>query len=168
VWTSVRLTSSSHAQKNIEERLLKGTEERSDMLSSFVRHGFSADELFHEAFTYILAGSDTAAAALHTLLLYLISHPCVYALLQTEIDGAVQAGKAPPPPGVIPGACAHSLPYHLRGEITNGRPPKDFQQQNATAGMPVTGYRRSIGPRVISSSLGRETPALNWTEAETF
>jgi len=101
----------AHARKSIRERLLKSTEERSDMLSSFVRHGLSGDDLFHETFEQILAGSDTTAGALRIIMLYLMSHPRVYAKLQAEIDGVVKAGLAPPSPDIIPDTQARSLVY---------------------------------------------------------
>jgi cytochrome P450 len=91
--------------------MLKSTDERSDMLASFIRHGISGDDLFQETFEQILAGSDTTAAALRITLLYLMSHPRVYRKLQAEIDGAVKAGIAPPAPGVIPDKDARQLPY---------------------------------------------------------
>jgi len=101
----------AHARKSIGERLLKSTEERSDMLSSFVRHGLSGDDLFHETFEQILAGSDTTAGSLRIIMLYLMSHPRVYAKLQAEIDGIVKAGLAPPSPEIITDAQARSLVY---------------------------------------------------------
>ncbi|KAF2817669.1 pisatin demethylase [Mytilinidion resinicola] len=101
----------AHARKSIEQRLLKSTSERSDMLSSFVRHGLFGDALFHETFEQILAGSDTTAASLRIIMLYLMSHPRVYAKLQAEIDSAVNAGIAPASPGIISDAEARGLVY---------------------------------------------------------
>lgn len=89
----------------------KSTDTRSDMLSSFIRHGVSGENLFHEVFEQILAGSDTTAASIRIIMLYLMSHPRVYAKLQAEIDGAVKGGMAPPSPGIISDANARQLPY---------------------------------------------------------
>jgi cytochrome P450 len=80
------------------------------MLASFIRHGLTGDELFHEAFEQILAGSDTTASALQVVMLYTMTHPHVYAKLQSEIDGAVKAGRAPLL-GVISNSNATELPY---------------------------------------------------------
>ncbi|OCK73104.1 pisatin demethylase [Lepidopterella palustris CBS 459.81] len=101
----------AHTRKSIEDRMLKSTEERSDMLSSFIRHGLSGEDLFHETFEQILAGSDTTAASLRIIMLYVMSHPRVYAKLQAEVDGAVKAGIAPASPGVISDAEARRLVY---------------------------------------------------------
>ncbi|KAF2268106.1 pisatin demethylase [Lojkania enalia] len=101
----------AEARKSIQQRLLKSTEERSDMLSSFIRHGISGDDLFQEVFEQILAGSDTTAASLRIILLFVMSHPRVYTKLQAEIDGAVKAGIAPASPEIISDSDARRLPY---------------------------------------------------------
>ncbi|KAF2661227.1 cytochrome P450 monooxygenase-like protein [Lophiostoma macrostomum CBS 122681] len=101
----------SEARKVITARLLKSTEERSDMLSSFIRHGLTGDDLFQETFETMLAGSDTTSASIRIILLYLMTHPRVYAKLQAEIDGAIKAGNAPKSPGVISDSEARKLPY---------------------------------------------------------
>jgi hypothetical protein len=62
-------------------------------------------------FEQILAGSDTTAAAIRVILLYVMSHPRVYAKLQAEIDEAVRNRTAPASPGVISDAEVRRLPY---------------------------------------------------------
>lgn len=62
-------------------------------------------------FEQILAGSDTTAAAIRAILLYVMSHPRVYAKLQAEIDESVKAGTAPASPGIISDAEVRRLPY---------------------------------------------------------
>jgi cytochrome P450 len=101
----------AEARKVISARMQKSTQEKSDMLSSFIRHGLKGDELFQEAFEQVLAGSDTTAAGIRVILLFVMTHPRVYAKLQAEIDGAVKAGIAPEVPGVISDAEARKLPY---------------------------------------------------------
>lgn len=64
-----------------------------------------------EVFEQILAGSDTTSAAIRVVLLYIISHPRVYAKLQAEIDETVKNGLAPPSPDVISDAELRRLPY---------------------------------------------------------
>jgi cytochrome P450 len=83
----------AEARKVVDARRLKSTDEKSDMLASFIRHGIEGDDLFQEVFEQILAGSDTTAAALRIIMLYIMSHPRVYAKLQKEIDQAA-AGSA--------------------------------------------------------------------------
>lgn len=98
----------AEARKIIDRRRAKSTDEKSDMLASFVRNGVSGDELFQEIFEQIIAGSDTTAAAIRIILLYTISHPRVYAKLQAEVDQTV---KRVAPSGIVPDAEARHLPY---------------------------------------------------------
>lgn len=100
----------AEARKLIAARVSKATEGKSDMLASFIRHGVEGDDLFQETFEQILAGSDTTAAAIRIIMLYIISHPRVYNKLQDEIDAAVKLGSVSPS-GVISDASARQLPY---------------------------------------------------------
>ncbi|KAH6648403.1 pisatin demethylase [Truncatella angustata] len=101
----------AEARKLVNERMTQSMDTKSDMLASFLRNGVSGEDLFQEAFEQILAGSDTTAASIRVILLYIISHPRVYARLQAEIDAAVESGKAPASPEVISDAAARELPY---------------------------------------------------------
>ena len=107
----------ANARSLIRKRLERETDNRSDMLASFVRNGLDADELLSEAVLQIIAGSDTTATALRSLMLYLLSHPRVYAKLQAEIDAATQQGKYRGT--VIPDSDARRLPY-LQAVIKEG------------------------------------------------
>ncbi|KAH7304718.1 cytochrome P450 [Stachybotrys elegans] len=80
----------------VNERAANPTDKRSDMLASFIRNGLQGDELRSEALEQIIAGSDTTAGAIRGTLLYIITNPRVYQILQREIDQAVLDGKAPP------------------------------------------------------------------------
>jgi len=102
----------------IDSRLTQSTENRSDMLASFMRHGLTKDELFSEAVLQILAGSDTTAGAVRAVMLYLIAHPRIYAKLQAEIDAAVASGVAPAG-GIVSDAKARNLSY-LQAVIREG------------------------------------------------
>ncbi|KAK1722483.1 hypothetical protein CaCOL14_006198 [Colletotrichum acutatum] len=96
----------------VDERTEKPTDERSDMLASFIRHGLNGDELKTEALEQIIAGSDTTAAAIRGTLLQIMTNPRVYAKLQHEIDEAVHAGNAPKlGEGIITLGQAKKLPY---------------------------------------------------------
>jgi cytochrome P450 len=100
-----------HVRTRIEARLKQGTDNRSDMLASFVRHGLTIDELVREVLLQIIAGADTTSTGIRSILLYLLTHPRVYAKLQAEVDAAVASGKAPPAPGIISDVEAKDLPY---------------------------------------------------------
>jgi cytochrome P450 len=100
----------AEARKIVDARRSRSTEGKSDMLASFIRNGVSGDDLFQEAFEQILAGSDTTAAAIRVIMLYIITHPRVYKKVQAEIDEAVNSGAASNS-GVISDAEARKLPY---------------------------------------------------------
>jgi cytochrome P450 len=99
----------AEARKIVNARRSRSTESKSDMLASFIRNGVSGDDLFQEAFEQILAGSDTTAAAIRVIMLYIITHPRVYKKLQAEIDEAVKSGASGS--GIISDAQARKLPY---------------------------------------------------------
>lgn len=99
------------ARKIVDARKSKSTDEKSDMLASFIRNGISGDDLFQEVFEQIVAGSDTTAAAIRIILLYIMTHPRVYAKLHAEINEAVESGAAPASPNIIPDIEARKLPY---------------------------------------------------------
>ncbi|KAL4937360.1 hypothetical protein BDV06DRAFT_74904 [Aspergillus oleicola] len=96
----------------VDERAAKSTEDRSDMLASFIRHGLTGDELRSEALEQIIAGSDTTAGAIRGTLLHLMTNPRVYLKLRDEVDNAVASGLAPATgQGLISTTDARQLPY---------------------------------------------------------
>lgn len=107
------------AYRYVDERVAKPMDARSDMLASFMRHGLTGEELRSEALEQVLAGSDTTASGLRSIMLYLITNPIVYGKLQREIDEAVKTGNAPPSPDIISTTQASRLPY-LQAVIREG------------------------------------------------
>ncbi|OAL49101.1 benzoate 4-monooxygenase cytochrome-like protein P450 [Pyrenochaeta sp. DS3sAY3a] len=103
----------------IETRLTKPTEGRSDMLASFMRHGLTKDDLFTESLLQILAGSDTTAAGIRSVMLYLFTHPRVYNKLRVEIENAVSQGTAPAAPDIVQETCLRELSY-LQAVVREG------------------------------------------------
>lgn len=121
----------AEARRIVNSRRAKSIEGKSDMFASFVRHGVAGDDLckpymgryvlynmstnhlrsVQEVFEQILAGSDTTAAAIRIILLYVMSHRRVYAKLQAEIDEAVKNGVAAVSSSVISDAEVRRLPY---------------------------------------------------------
>ncbi|KEZ40403.1 hypothetical protein SAPIO_CDS8267 [Scedosporium apiospermum] len=96
------------------ERFGPDRQEQRDMLGSFVRHGLTQREAQSETLLQILAGSETSATAIRTTLLYIITHPPVYAKLLAEI---ADVSKTTPSP--IPNKVAQNLPY-LQAVIKEG------------------------------------------------
>jgi cytochrome P450 len=100
----------AESRRIVDARKAKSTQEKSDMLASFIRNGVAGDDLFQEVFEQILAGSDTTAAAIRGIMLFVMSNPRVYGKLREEIDGAVKAGKVSEEE-VISDVEARKLPY---------------------------------------------------------
>lgn len=104
----------------VDQRAADPTDERSDMLASFIRHGIVGDELRTEAVEQVLAGSDTTSSAISGIFLHLMTNPRVKRKLQLEIDEAVQSGDPQmSATGIIPHERARKLPY-LQAIIREG------------------------------------------------
>lgn len=104
----------------VDERVANPTDERSDMLASFIRHGLVGDELRTEAVEQVLAGSDTTSSAISGVFLHLMTNPRVQRKLQREIDEALEAGDFQmSATGIIPYDRARQLPY-LQAVIREG------------------------------------------------
>lgn len=106
------------ARKIIDTRFTKSLG-RSDMLSSFVRHGLSKADVFTEAMLQIIAGSDTTATALRSTMLYLITHPRAFTRLRAEVDAAVSSGAAPAAPDIASDECLKNMRY-LQAVVREG------------------------------------------------
>ncbi|KAK5651583.1 hypothetical protein OQA88_11856 [Cercophora sp. LCS_1] len=87
-----------------------------DMLGSFIRHGLTEEEAAGEALLQIVAGSDTSATTVRSVILHLQSNPLAYHKLQQEIDAGIAAGKISSP---IKDSEARQLPY-LQAVIKEG------------------------------------------------
>lgn len=102
------------AFKAADERAANPTDERSDMLASFIRNGIVGADLKTEVIEQIVAGSDTTAGGIRGTILHILTNPLVYTRLQGEIDSA-----AVPEGQIITFAQARSLPY-LQAVIKEG------------------------------------------------
>ncbi|KDN64066.1 putative cytochrome P450 [Colletotrichum sublineola] len=109
----------------VKARLALGTQQRSDMIASFIRHGLSEDEILSETTLQMIAGSDTTAASLRAVMLYLLTHPRVYTKLRAEIDAFVEGdggsdgAEAARPFRIVSDADCRKLPY-LQAVIKEG------------------------------------------------
>lgn len=86
------------------------------MLGSFIRHGLSQEEASGEVLLQIVAGSDTSATTIRSVLLHLVANPRAYAKLQAEIDEASATARISSP---IKDAEGRRLPY-LQAVIKEG------------------------------------------------
>jgi cytochrome P450 len=78
------------------------------MLGSFIRHGLTQDEASSESLLQIIAGSDTSATTIRSVMLNISSNPPVYQKLQAEIDKAIELGKISSP---VKDSEGRQLPY---------------------------------------------------------
>jgi cytochrome P450 len=86
------------------------------MLGSFIRHGLSQREASGEALLQVVAGTDTTATGLKTIMLHVMTNAAVYRKLQAEIDSSSLNGTVSSP---IKDAEARQLPY-LQAVIKEG------------------------------------------------
>ena len=86
------------------------------MLGAFVRNGISQRQIEAEILLQIIAGSDTTATGIRSMLLYLLTHPRVLNKLRNELDDAEREGRTSNP---ITNAEAKALPY-LQAVIKEG------------------------------------------------
>lgn len=84
-------------EEKVAERYGPDAKDVRDMLGSFVRHGLGQQEANSEAILLAIAGSDTTAMALRSILLHLISSPPALRKLHTEIDNAISKGHLSSP-----------------------------------------------------------------------
>jgi len=96
------------AKEAVSKRFGPDKTTQRDMLGSFINHGLSQEEAESESLVQIIAGSDTTATALRSIMLYIITSPGIYTKLQSEIDAAIRAQLISSP---ITDAEAKRLPY---------------------------------------------------------
>jgi cytochrome P450 len=104
------------AKRVVAERFREEQMDKPDMLGSFVSHGLSQQEAEAESLVQIIAGSDTTASALRTIMADVMTNLDVYRRLQSEIDQGIADGRISTP---ITDAEARKLPY-LEGCIKEG------------------------------------------------
>ncbi|KAI6784042.1 uncharacterized protein J7T54_004588 [Emericellopsis cladophorae] len=104
------------AKRVVAERFGEKKVDKPDMLGSFVRHGLDQREAEAESLVQIIAGSDTTATALRTIMTHVMTNLDVYRRLQAEIDQGIAEGRISTP---ITDAEARKLPY-LQGCIKEG------------------------------------------------
>lgn len=100
----------------VEQRESNPTDERSDMIASFIRNGIVGADLRSEVLEQIIAGSDTTAAGIRGIILHVATNAQVYAKLQQEIDSTAFPENES---GIITLAQARSLTY-LQAVIREG------------------------------------------------
>ncbi|KAH7118581.1 benzoate 4-monooxygenase cytochrome P450 [Dactylonectria estremocensis] len=95
------------AKRAVGERYALDAKDRRDMLGSFVRHGLEQKEAEAESLVQIIAGSDTTATVLRTVMVHITTNSNIYRRLQAEIDSGITKGLVSSP---ITDAEARELP----------------------------------------------------------
>lgn len=105
-----RLPTAIHsiAKQTVGARYAPSAPTKADMLGAFMRAGLTQAEASGEALLQIIAGTDTSASTIRTMLLCLMTNPASYAALQREIDSAIASGRISSP---IRDSEARRLPY---------------------------------------------------------
>jgi cytochrome P450 len=125
------------------------------MLGSFIRHGLTQEEASGEALLQVVAGSDTSAGTLRTVMLNILTNPITYSKLRKEIDAGIATGKISSP---ITDTEARQLPY-LQAVIKEGlrlMPPASgaFFKEVPPTGDTIDGKFIPGGTQIGSSPLG--------------
>ncbi|KAI6352049.1 Cytochrome P450 monooxygenase aba1 [Pyricularia grisea] len=85
------------AEQHVGRRFQEGPDSKKDMLSSFIHHGLNQTECEVEGLFMIVAGIESTASAIRSVLVHTMSTPAVYAQLKAEIATAVSSGAASSP-----------------------------------------------------------------------
>ncbi|KAJ4335660.1 hypothetical protein N0V87_005918 [Didymella glomerata] len=104
------------SKRIVTERFRKSARTQRDMLASFIRHGLNETEASGEALLQVVAGADTTATGLKTVMLSLMTNPEAYRRLQTEIENGISKGTISAP---MKDSEARQLPY-LQAVIKEG------------------------------------------------
>ncbi|KAF7197445.1 Cytochrome P450 monooxygenase [Pseudocercospora fuligena] len=143
-------------------------EGRKDMLTSFLNHGLTRSELESEAVLQILAGSDTTATAVRSVVLHVVSNPHIHQKLVQEIDSHHTEYE-----GIISDARARKLPY-LQACIKEGLriwPPVSglTSHEVPAGGDMIDGYFVPAGTRIgWSTHAILHNPTIFSPNADTF
>lgn len=140
------------------------------MLGSFIRHGLTQEEAAGEALLQIVAGSDTSASAIRTMMLHIVTNPGIYKMVQAEIDQGINAGGISSP---ITDAEARRLPY-LQAMIKEGLrynppAPATMFKQVPKGGDVIDGKYLPEGTQIGGSSLGiQHSKRIYGSDADLF
>ncbi|KAG8157930.1 hypothetical protein KVR01_012202 [Diaporthe batatas] len=110
------------AEHHVGKRFQPDSEQVMDMLGSFMHHGLNQQECEVEGLFMIIAGGESTASAIRSILVHTMTTPQVYLKLKAEINAAVEEGKVSRP---IQMDQALKLPY-LQAVVYEGlrmRPP---------------------------------------------
>ncbi|KAM3414042.1 hypothetical protein BST61_g10703 [Cercospora zeina] len=135
-----------------EEEEEEPSEDRRDMMGSFFRHGMKRREVESEVVLQILAGSDTTATAVRSVMFNVLSCGRVYKRLMKEIAQMVEEGKIGGEEEVIRDSTARGMKY-LQACIKEGlriAPPVSglFSHEVPAGGDEVDGYFVPGGTRI--------------------
>ncbi|KAJ5179054.1 cytochrome P450 [Penicillium capsulatum] len=85
------------SREHVREKFATLEDSKGDMMESFIRHGMTQAECEAEGLFTIIAGTESTAAAIRSVLIHAISSPRVYAQLKAEIRETLQNGTISSP-----------------------------------------------------------------------
>jgi len=142
------------AKRLVAKRFGPDAKSHPDMLQSFVRHGLTQEEASGEALLQVVAGSDTSAGCIRTVMLSLLTNPISYRKLRAEIDNGIAAGKVSSP---IKDSEGRQLPYlqAIIKEALRLMPPASgaFYKEVPPAGDMINGMFIPGGTQIGSSPM---------------
>ncbi|KAL5115603.1 hypothetical protein ACEQ8H_006490 [Pleosporales sp. CAS-2024a] len=143
------------AKKLVARRFGPDAKSHPDMLGSFIRHGLTQEEASGEALLQVVAGSDTSAGTIRTVMLNILTHPPSYIKLRNEISQGIANGNISSP---VKDAEARQMPY-LQAVIKEAlrlMPPASgaFFKTVPPAGDTIDGKFIPGGTQIGSSPLG--------------
>ncbi|KAI7774803.1 hypothetical protein LA080_007773 [Diaporthe eres] len=109
-------------EHHVSKRFSPDAEQVMDMLGSFIHHGLNQQECEVEGLFMIVAGAESTASAIRSILVHTMTTPRVYVKLKAEIKAALDEGTVTSP---IQMDQALNLPY-LQAVVFEGlrmRPP---------------------------------------------
>ncbi|KAH3950795.1 hypothetical protein HBI56_205410 [Parastagonospora nodorum] len=143
------------AKKLVARRYGPDAKSHPDMLGSFIRHGLTQEEASGEALLQVVAGSDTSAGTIRTVMLNILTNPTSYSKLRKEIADGIANGKVSSP---VKDAEARQLPYlqAVLKEAMRLMPPASgaFFKTVPAAGDTIDGKFIPGGTQIGSSPLG--------------
>ncbi|KAI2832772.1 hypothetical protein CBS12448_6822 [Aspergillus niger] len=96
------------AHEHVQQKFSTLDNSKGDMMESFIRHGLTQEECEAEGLFTIIAGTESTAGTIRSILIHILSSPVVYSKLKNEIHDAVQKGPISSP---ISNKEVRDLPY---------------------------------------------------------
>ena len=170
VWPAIPRPGYTHALRQMDDYLFRLIAARrasapagDDLLSLLINAGLSDDLIRDQMLTLLIAGHDTATAALAWALYTLGQHPRVLAQTRAEVDSVLQ--REPPTASLI--QQLHYLERVIK-ETLRLYPPIHVSNRLAARELEFAGRRIPAGTRVLFSIFLTHRHPRYWPEPDHF